>query len=144
MKKFVDSPSKIEIDGKEITVVQNYADLITLVSKGNTVAHWESGDSLFPLIQDMEYCKVSPINKDDVTIGMCVLCVIENIGTMIHRVVDIVERDNEKWFQIGDTLNNIYGWTTNVIGLAEHTNIFQEINSRTKFKLPNENNLMYF
>ena len=143
MKKFVDNPSKIEIDGEEIAVVQNYADLITLVSKGNTVAHWESGDSLFPIIQNMEYCKVSPINKDDVTIGMCVLCVIDHRGVMIHRVIDIVDRDNEKWFKIGDTLNNVYGWTTKVIGLAEHTNIFQEINKKT-FKLSNGNNLMYF
>lgn len=144
MKKFVDNPSKIEIDGEEIEVIQDYSDLIKSVSKGNTVAHWESGDSLFPIIQDMEYCKVSSINKDDVIIGMCVLCVIEDVAPMIHRVVDIVERDNEKWFKIGDTLNNVYGWTTNVIGLAEHTNIFQTINRWTKFKISNENDLMYF
>ena len=41
MKKFVDSPSKIEIDGEEIEVIQDYSDLIKSVSKGNTVAHWE-------------------------------------------------------------------------------------------------------
>lgn len=143
MKKFVDSPSKIEIEGQNLEVIQDYSNLIKSVANGKTVVHWESGDSLFPLIQDMEYCKISPIDKDDITVGMCVLCVIEDVGPMIHRVVDVVERDNEKWFKIGDTLNNVYGWTTNVIGLAEHTNIFQEINRKT-FKLSNENNLMYF
>jgi hypothetical protein len=129
-KKYVHSPS--EIDG--FRVVQDGEDIKKALLNDETLYHWESGDSLSPIINNMEYCRITPINREDVVVGDCVFCEIAyhfpdgrdiNIP-MVHRCTDIVERDGELWFRIDSTHGDHFGWTTNVYGRAIGTNIYQD------------------
>ena len=52
MRQIVNEPN--EING--IKVVQNPQEIEEKLKNGETVYHWEAGDSMQPLINHMEYC----------------------------------------------------------------------------------------
>lgn len=128
MRRIVNEPS--EIDG--LRVVQESEDIANALSNGETVMHWELGNSMAPLINNAEYCKITPVkNIDDVKRGDAVFCRI-NEGVydgyyMVHQVIEISDagHDGKKWFKIGSTGNSVFGWTYEVLGIANGTNIFQ-------------------
>jgi len=123
MRKYVNNPP--EIDG--IRVVQDGLDIMKALVTGETVLHWEFGNSMFPILMSGEYCKIRPItNPNEVNIGDPVFCSFQGQYFMVHRCIDKVERDGAMWFKIGTTGNTVYGWTDEVYGIAEPTNIFQE------------------
>lgn len=47
----VDSPKSIKINGTEYSCLEDYNDIYDALKKGETVLHWESGNSLFPIIK---------------------------------------------------------------------------------------------
>lgn len=115
-----------EIDG--LRVVQDEKEIAKALKNGETVLHWELGDSMAPLINNAEYCKIMPIkNVDDVKRGDAVFCKMEDGYYMVHQVWEISDcgHDGKKWFKIGSTMSTIFGWTQNVLGIAKGTNIFQ-------------------
>ena len=121
----------LEIDG--IRVVQDYEEIANALSNGETIVHWELGNSLAPLINNAEFCEISPIaSLDEIKRGDCVFCKIPNAdGTthyMVHQVWEISDSgyDGSKWFKIGSTMASIFGWTKEVLGKAVGTNIFQD------------------
>lgn len=117
----------IYYNGVEYPDIDNYEDILDCLNNNQECLHWEYGDSLHPYIKDMEYCHISKCNKNDVNIGDCVFCCIGEGHFMVHRVTDKhIEKDGTIWFQIGDTWNNIYGWTTKVYGIAKSTGIKHE------------------
>ena len=132
-RKIVNSPTTLKINGDELRVVQDNEEILKCLKNGETVVHWEGGYSLHPIIQNMEYCKISPIKTEDVKVGMCVFCCLENGTLMVHRVNDIITRNGVKWFKIGDTWDTTYGWTPNVFGLAESTDYFQDYPRKEKW-----------
>jgi hypothetical protein len=124
MKEFVDSPK--EING--IPVEQYGSSIKSRLLNNEKVYHWERGDSLSPIINDMEYCLITPCEKEDIKIGDCVFCEIAINGfqfPMVHRCTDIVERDG-LWFRIDSTHGDHFGWTQNVYGKAVGTDIYQK------------------
>ena len=134
MSIIVDNPISLEIEGKEIPVVQSYESIKKFLDEGKTVVHWEGGDSLHPVIKNMEYCKISPISIDDVKVGDCVFCRLDSKYFMVHRVNDIINHNVQgKWFKIGNTWDNTYGWTQDVYGIAEATDVFQQEHQRKKW-----------
>lgn len=76
----------------------------------------------------MEYCKITPIeSKKDAKIGDCVFCRLMNGSFMVHRITDKVKREFEgTWYKIGNTWDETYGWTKEVFGIAESTDIFEK------------------
>lgn len=127
------------IDG--IKVVQENDEILEELLKGNTVLHWEFGDSMSPLIRNTEYCKIAPCNPIDIHEGDAVFCDIEYEGhayLMVHMVGKISTASHEgcRWFQIVSTNGTIFGWTRNVYGKAVGTDIFQ--NARYEDYFPNE------
>ena len=128
MKQIVNSPS--EINGKR--VVQNPLEIMNALSSGETIYHWEYGDSLSPLINNGEYIQIQPCKPSDVKVGDCIFCLVEdfygNLQLMVHQVLMISDasHDGELWFKIGTTSNEIFGWAKKVYGIAKGTNIFQE------------------
>ena len=132
-RKIVNNPTTLKINGDELRVVQDNEEILKCLKNGETVVHWEGGYSLHPIIQNMEYCKISPIKTEDVKVGMCVFCCLENGTLMVHRVNDIITRNGVKWFKIGDTWDTTYGWTPNVFGLAESTDYFQDYPRKEKW-----------
>ena len=128
-KQYVHSPS--DIDG--FRVVQNGEEMKQALLNDETIYHWEGGESVSPIINDMEDCRITPINAEDVEIGDCVFCEItyhfddgRNINIpMVHRCTDIVVVNDELWFRIDSTHGDHFGWTTKVYGKAIGTNIYQ-------------------
>jgi len=119
----LNSPEKI--DGKRVLNDPN--KMIDALKSGETIYHWEGGTSLAPLINDREYCIITPCHPIDVKRGDCVFCEVQGIP-MVHQVWEISDAShtNELWFKIGSTNNAIYGWTKKIYGIAKGTDIYQE------------------
>lgn len=120
-------------------VVQDGKEIYEALQKGETVMHWESGNSMFPLLKNMEYCKIYPVGDNkfvkDTILGKPVFCSFKyrdrednkiKDAYMVHRCTEVYERDGELYFKIESTDGTVFGWTTNVYGIAESTNIFQD------------------
>jgi len=123
-KRFVGDVDNI--DG--VRVVQDYDDIYRAMQNGETVLHWEYGNSLAPLINNGEFCKIKPCVPAEVKRGDVVFCVLGGQYPMVHQVTEISNASytGELWFKIGDTHDTTYGWTKEVYGIAVGTNIFYE------------------
>ena len=119
-----------EING--IKVVQDPIEIEKALKNGEKVYHWERGNSMAPLINDSEYCLITPCKPIDVKRGDAVFCVIKDEKgyecPMVHQVWEISDSShtNELWFKIGSTSVNIFGWTNRVYGKAKGTDIYHE------------------
>ena len=119
------------IDG--IRVVQDNEEIADALRHGESVYHWEAGDSMTPLIRHMEYCKIFPCAPIDVQRGDAVFCKMKSqTGEeyyMVHQVWEIsnCSHDHRRWFKIGSTGTTIFGWTDEILGKAYGTDIFQEV-----------------
>ena len=127
--KIVNEPETID----NIKVVQDNDEIAEALSNGETVYHWEAGDSMTPLIHHMEYCKIIPCVPIDVKRGDAVFCKMKtNTGEeyyMVHQVWEISNcgYDHRKWFKIGSTGTTVFGWNDEVLGKAYGTDIYQEV-----------------
>lgn len=133
MKKetFVDNPETI--DG--FKVVNDENEILKCLQNNETIMHYEFGDSLFPILKSGEYCRIRPTKPKDVRKGDPVFCSFDYIhpethteekAYMVHRCTDIYNRDGVLYFKIETTGGYCYGWTKDVYGIAESTNIFQQ------------------
>jgi hypothetical protein len=119
------------IDG--IRVVQDNEEIAKALSNGETVYHWEAGDSMTPLINHMEYCKIVPLGNEVIQRGDAVFCKIKSqtgeYYYMVHQVWEISDcgHDGRKWYKIGSTGTSVFGWSCEVLGKAYGTDIYQEI-----------------
>ena len=78
------------IDG--IRVVQDSEEIAEALRHGETVYHWEAGDSMRPLINHMEYCRIVPIHPESVQRGDAVFCKMtseQGDYYMVHQVWEI-------------------------------------------------------
>lgn len=122
-----------EIDG--IRVVQDPEEIAEALKNGETVYHWEAGDSMSPMLRHMEYCKIVPCAPIDVHEGDAVFCKLNSDSNplfhywMVHQVWQRANfgHDHRLWFKIGSTMTTIFGWSSEVLGKAYGTDIFQEI-----------------
>ena len=129
-KEIVNEPKELQ----GYRVVQDGKEIFEALQKGETVMHWESGNSMYPLLMHMEYCKISPVEKHNVKQGDPVFCKFkyrDNEGKiqdayMVHRCTEIFVRNGEWYFRIEGTDGTVFGWTKDVYGVAERTNIFQD------------------
>ena len=128
--RIVNEPERI--DG--IRVVQDSDEIARAMMNGETVYHWEAGDSMTPLIRHMEYCKIVPLNYGDtIERGDAVFCKIKDeTGQeyyMVHQVWEISScgHDRKTWYKIGSTGTSVFGWSCKVLGKAYGTDIFQEV-----------------
>lgn len=128
--KFVNEPDKI--DG--FRVVQDYEEMAEALKNGDTIYHWEMGDSMEPLINNMEYCKVRPlIDGEEVKEGDAVFCKVSCEDKKEHYMVHMVLQksnaghDSKTWYKIGNTSTMVFGWTNEILGLAYGTDIYQEM-----------------
>ena len=132
--RIVNEPT--EIDG--IRVVQDNDEIEQALKNGESVYHWEFGDSMSPLINNREYCLIRPCVPAEVKRGDAVFCVMsDGYGHrygMVHQVWEISDASHtgELWFKIGSTGTSIFGWTKEVYGIAKGTDIFQEFTNKWK------------
>ena len=129
--KIVNDPEYI--DG--LRVVQDSEEIAKALGKCETVMHWELGDSMTPIINNAEYCKIKRVTDlREIKVGDAVFCKV-NGYYMVHQVVCISDsgHDGRLWFKIGSTDGTIFGWTQEVLGHAYGTDIYQceEVIERT-------------
>ena len=138
--RVVNEPTEIE----GLRVVQDEYEIAKALENGETVYHWEAGNSMSPLINHMEYCKIVPCMPIDVKRGDAVFCkIIADTGEpyyMVHQVWEIADcgHDHRKWFKIGSTGTQIFGWSCDVLGKAYGTDIYQEMTLEIKANLEKE------
>ena len=135
-----------EIDG--IRVVQDYEEIAKALRDGETVYHWEAGDSMSPMLRHMEYCKIVPVaHPENVKEGDAVFCNINSDANpafhyyMVHQVWQkaYFGHDGKTWFKIGSTMTTIFGWSSEVLGKAYGTDIFQEVTDEIRAMWAAEN-----
>ena len=143
--RIVNQPT--EIDG--IRVVQDSEEIADALRHGETVYHWEAGDSMSPMLRHMEYCKIVPVaHPDDVKEGDAVFCKLNGDQNpllhyyMVHQVWQKANfgHDGKTWFKIGSTMTTIFGWSSEVLGKAYGTDIFQEITPEIRAEWEAEEN----
>ena len=123
MKRIVNEPQ--EIDG--FRVVQDSQEIYRALQQGETVMHWERGNSMFPILADSEYCRIRPLQEgEEPNAGDAVFCSFHGQYFMVHRCIEKIRRGDTTWYKIGTTGDTVYGWTNEVHGIAESTDVFQE------------------
>lgn len=115
MKKeieMVNHPEKL--DG--LRVVQNIDEVVKSISDGETIARFEFGNSMRPVLCSGQYARLVPLHgSDDVQIGDAVFC---NVGGywMTHMVWN--KNRHSKQYLIGSSSGEMYGWTDIVLATA--------------------------
>ena len=130
-ERYVKSPT--EING--VRVVNNAGEALDALMEGETVARFEYGDSMMPMLKSGEYCILHPVtNPNKVNIGDAVFCNVEGY-IMTHLVINKSTAHTDKpYFLIGDTNMNIYGWTSEIYAIAKGTNILEEPQELTSWE----------
>ena len=126
--KIVNEPKEIN----SLRVIQDNNEIAEALKRGESVYHWEAGESMRPLLNHMEYCLVVPLGNDTVKRGdavFCRLCDKDGGYYMVHQVWDVVHSssDGKDWYKIGSTGTTFFGWSCEVLGKAYGTDIFQEV-----------------
>ncbi len=121
--KYVHKPEKIE----GINVVNNADEAVNHLKNGETVARFEYGDSMQPILKDGEYCILTPLKSlDEIKVGDAVFCKVNGF-LMTHMVLAISNSNFEKpYFLISSTDLNVFGWTSDVYAIAKGTNICEK------------------
>lgn len=121
--KFVSKPSYI--DG--IRVVNDIEEAVECLKKGETIARFEWGESMMPLLNNGEYCTIEPVDDiNDIEIGDAVLCEVNGV-LMTHMVIIKSNANcNSPYFLIGSSYLHFYGWTNKIYGLCKGTNILEK------------------
>lgn len=95
---------------------------------GETIARFERGNSMHPLLKDGEYAVISPLGLDGGTlpkVGDSVFCNV-NGYLMTHMIVAISDTSVEgRMYLIGSSHFDLFGWTNTIYGIAKGTNIFE-------------------
>ena len=100
-----------------------------MLKNGITIARFEFGDSMSPVLVSGEYCIVEPIKElegiNNIAIGDAVLCKVGD-HLMTHMVLMISDSayDGTKYL-IGNTWMQYYGWTDTIYGIAKGTNVIE-------------------
>ena len=127
--KYVNSPSTITVDGIEYPVVNDIREAVEMLKNGITIARFEFGDSMSPVLVSGEYCFVEPIKEleglNNIAIGDAVLCKVGD-HLMTHMVLMISDSAyNGTKYLIGNTWMQYYGWTDTIYGIAKGTNVIE-------------------
>ena len=122
MRTFVKNPTMI----CNVEVVNDIIEAVERVQNGDTIARFEWGDSMQPILCHGEYGIISPIDPNNVKVGDAVLCKV-NGYLMTHMVVlkSNSAHGDKPYFLIGSTSYDIYGWTSDIYGIVKGTNVFE-------------------
>lgn len=100
------------LDG--LKVVNNHQEMVEIISKGETIAHFEWGDSMSPILVDGQYCRLVKTNETP-QVGDAVFCCVN--GQWMTHMVWVVNRHSGQCF-IGSTSGSLYGWTDEILAIA--------------------------
>ena len=103
----------ITLDG--IRVINDTELLVNTLKEGETVAHWEYGDSMIPLLISGQYVRLEPIHETPHN-GDIVYCLVD--GEWMCHMVWVVNRFTKQCL-IGSTSGELYGWADEVIAIGK-------------------------
>ena len=105
-----------EIEG--INVIQDLTIAMDCLNNGETIAKYEFGGSMSPILASGQFCKLIPFKEGmDIKQGDCVFVDV-NMMVGTHMVWMISESDGKKYYCIATTKGNIIGWTDKIIAKA--------------------------
>ena len=108
----------IEVDGLEV-IQEMHMVAEQLIDKREPCARYEFGNSMMPFLESGQFCKLIPLQKDDViNIGDIVVSFI-NGSINTHMVWMKKELNGTMYCLIADSLGHPIGWTKDIIGKAE-------------------------
>lgn len=123
MQKTIGKNSSIGL-ANMFDIVNDPIEAIKQLRQGKTVLRYEWGDSMLPLLQSGEYCKLIPKEKTTINVGDAVFCEV-NGCVMTHMVMMISNIQDKPMYLIGSPNFNhetnsfpIYGWTSNIFAKA--------------------------
>jgi hypothetical protein len=110
-------------------VIQEIEDVIQALQKDEVVCRYEFGDSMQPILQSGEYCKLTPLKSNqEASIGDAVFCCVHGCW-MTHMVWNVSHSSaNGTFYLIGSSSGDMYGWTNKVLAIAQGTNVVEEYN----------------
>lgn len=136
---FVDNPK--DIGG--VKVVQTEEEVLEALVKGETVARFEWGDSMKPILSNGEYAILTPIEKflrdgGKIERGDAVFCEMTTDDGqkyyMTHMVWEISKshKGDELWYKIGSSNSSVYGWTNKILAFAKGTEVIQRMTRKER------------
>lgn len=107
----------------DIEVINDSAAAITALTKQHkSVARFEFGDSMYPLLISGEYAIIEPVDTKPLSVGTIVFCNVHGFD-MTHMIVEITSVDGEPSYIIGDTHGYVFGKASEIYGICHRTNI---------------------
>lgn len=109
-----------------VRVINDIEEAVEWLKNGRTIARFEYGDSMYPLLESGEYCIIEPIKDlNKIEDGDTVLCEVGG-RLMTHMVMMKSNTSKETpYFLIGTTSLYAYGWTNKIYGLCKGTNFLE-------------------
>lgn len=109
-----------------VNVVNDINQAVEWLKMGRTIARFEFGDSMQPILKSGEYNITTPITDlNSVNVGDVVLCEVE--GMLMTHMVILKSNGNcdTPFFLIGSSNLYIYGWTNKIYGVCKGTNVIE-------------------
>lgn len=119
-KTIVKTPKEVE----GYRVVQDSEEVLDALKNGETIARFEYGDSMKPMLVSGEYCILEPITKQP-QVGDAVFCRV-NGYLMTHMVWVVSNIADKPYYLIGGSNGSLYGWTNEVYAIAKGTNVVEQ------------------
>lgn len=109
--EIVNNPSTLH----GLRVVQNIEDVIKALKDGETIARYEFGSSMRPILVSGQYARLEPL-KEEPQIGDAVFCCVH--GHWMTHMIWMKNRHSGSYL-IGSTSGQMYGWTNKVLAIAK-------------------------
>lgn len=120
--RYVKNPSTIN----GVIVENNALKALEMIKNGQSVARFEFGNSMHPILTSGEYCILCPLNGREANIGDAVFCEVN--GYLMTHMVLMKSRnasEDRPYYLIGSTDGQLYGWTKKVYALAQGTRVLE-------------------
>ena len=107
------------IDG--LKVIADLNEAVETLLNGETVAHWEWGESMMPILESGQYVRLTPTYNHPKS-GDIVLANVDGKWTC-HLALMVNEASG--WCLVGTTSGDVIGWSNNVLAIGKPMPYFE-------------------
>lgn len=101
------------VDG--LKVIEDINEAVKVLENGETIAHWEWGESMMPILQSGQYVRLTPCYTTP-DVGDIVLGYVNSHWTC-HLALKVNKASG--WCQIGTTNGEEIGWTKDILAIGK-------------------------
>lgn len=109
--KEVNNPKRL--DG--IRVVNDFHEIANALANGETIAHFEFGNSMSGILESGQYVKLSPLGHTQPKVGDVVFA---KVGDSYTCHMALFYNQCTKKYGIGSTAGHVYCWSDKIIGIG--------------------------